>query len=154
MRALRSPLSAKALLLLSASRFIGALAGPSINVALRASFDSAPYLVELLYVESLCDSYAANPPQRNCSRRELHRILSPPRSRSGRLLRQSENVSRTLLLIRRSASVRRSYYRSRDTLVFPIRAFGQVSGPTDRGALPILQYFSRTFATSRAGGGV
>lgn len=28
-----------------------ALAAPSVNVALRASFDAAPYLVELLYVQ-------------------------------------------------------------------------------------------------------
>jgi UDP-glucose:glycoprotein glucosyltransferase len=50
MRAFRPSLSAKRLLLLSATGFIGALAGPNINVALRAAFDSAPYLVELLYV--------------------------------------------------------------------------------------------------------
>jgi hypothetical protein len=50
MRGLLSVLSVRSLVLLSAFRHIGALAGPSINVALRASFDSAPYLVELLYV--------------------------------------------------------------------------------------------------------
>ncbi|KAF2272120.1 UDP-glucose:glyco protein glucosyltransferase precursor [Westerdykella ornata] len=48
MGALQLSLCAKALLLLGASRFIGVLAGPSINVALRASFNSAPFLVELL----------------------------------------------------------------------------------------------------------
>jgi hypothetical protein len=50
MRGLLSVLSVRSLVQLSAFRHIGALAGPSINVALRASFDSAPYLVELLYV--------------------------------------------------------------------------------------------------------
>ncbi|KAF2007685.1 glycosyltransferase family 24 protein [Amniculicola lignicola CBS 123094] len=48
MRAFRSSLGWRGLLILSAFRSIGALAGPSINVALRASFNSAPYLVELL----------------------------------------------------------------------------------------------------------
>lgn len=49
MRALRSPLSSQGLLLLGVcSKFLGALASPSINVALRASWNSAPYLVELL----------------------------------------------------------------------------------------------------------
>ncbi|KAF2711570.1 glycosyltransferase family 24 protein [Pleomassaria siparia CBS 279.74] len=49
MRALASLLSAKSLFVLCAFRHIGAsLAGSSINVALRASFSSAPYLVELL----------------------------------------------------------------------------------------------------------
>lgn len=41
-------LSAKALFALCAFKHIGALASPSINVALRASFNPAPYLVELL----------------------------------------------------------------------------------------------------------
>ena len=50
MRGLVSVLSVRTLVLLSAFRYIGTLAGPSINVALRASFNSAPYLVELLYV--------------------------------------------------------------------------------------------------------
>ncbi|KAF2730093.1 UDP-glucose:glyco protein glucosyltransferas-like protein [Polyplosphaeria fusca] len=48
MRVLGSTLSLKTLFILSAFRSIGSLAGPSINVALKASFDSAPYLVELL----------------------------------------------------------------------------------------------------------
>ncbi|CAN9430885.1 unnamed protein product [Alternaria alternata] len=48
MRASASILSAKALLVLSAFRHSGAHAGPSVNVALRASFNPAPYLVELL----------------------------------------------------------------------------------------------------------
>ncbi|KAF2848212.1 glycosyltransferase family 24 protein [Plenodomus tracheiphilus IPT5] len=48
MRAPASSLSARALLALSAFRHIGALASPSINVALRAAFNPAPYLVELL----------------------------------------------------------------------------------------------------------
>ncbi|KAE8868844.1 hypothetical protein PTNB73_03897 [Pyrenophora teres f. teres] len=48
MRASASLLSAKALLALSAFRHIGAYASPSINVALRAAFSPAPYLVELL----------------------------------------------------------------------------------------------------------
>ncbi|KAF1828876.1 hypothetical protein BDW02DRAFT_511256 [Decorospora gaudefroyi] len=48
MRASAAALSAKALFVLSAFRHIGVLANPSINVALRASFHPAPYLVELL----------------------------------------------------------------------------------------------------------
>ncbi|KAF2244725.1 glycosyltransferase family 24 protein [Trematosphaeria pertusa] len=48
MRAFTSLLSARCLLVLSAFKHIGAFAGPGINVALRASFNSAPYLVELL----------------------------------------------------------------------------------------------------------
>ncbi|KAL6707789.1 killer toxin resistant protein [Coniothyrium glycines] len=48
MRASASSLSAKALLALGAFRHIGALAGSSINVQLRAAFRPAPYLVELL----------------------------------------------------------------------------------------------------------
>ncbi|KAF2687800.1 glycosyltransferase family 24 protein [Lentithecium fluviatile CBS 122367] len=48
MRGLMSLLSVRSLFLLGAYRHIGALAGPNINVALRASFNSAPYLVELL----------------------------------------------------------------------------------------------------------
>lgn len=43
-----SALGAKALLVLSAFRHAGVIAGPSINVALRAAFNPAPYLVELL----------------------------------------------------------------------------------------------------------
>jgi UDP-glucose:glycoprotein glucosyltransferase len=41
-------LSARGLFALSAVHHIGAFASPSINVALRASFNPAPYLVELL----------------------------------------------------------------------------------------------------------
>jgi UDP-glucose:glycoprotein glucosyltransferase len=41
-------LGAKALLALSAISRIGALADSNINVALKASFSPAPYLVELL----------------------------------------------------------------------------------------------------------
>jgi UDP-glucose:glycoprotein glucosyltransferase len=41
-------LSAKALFALSALGSFGALAEPSINVALEAAFRPAPYLVELL----------------------------------------------------------------------------------------------------------
>ncbi|KAI8939197.1 hypothetical protein NX059_005027 [Plenodomus lindquistii] len=48
MRASASSLSAKALIALSAFRHIGASASPSINVALKAAFNPAPYLVELL----------------------------------------------------------------------------------------------------------
>ncbi|KAF1979808.1 hypothetical protein BU23DRAFT_106258 [Bimuria novae-zelandiae CBS 107.79] len=48
MRALNSLLGVRGLLVLSAWRYLGVLAGPTINVALRASFSSAPYLVELL----------------------------------------------------------------------------------------------------------
>ncbi|KAF2876682.1 UDP-glucose:glyco protein glucosyltransferas-like protein [Massariosphaeria phaeospora] len=48
MWALNSLLSSKTLLVIGAFSHIGALAGPSINVALQASFNSAPYLVELL----------------------------------------------------------------------------------------------------------
>ncbi|KNG45048.1 glycosyltransferase family 24 protein [Stemphylium lycopersici] len=48
MRASASTLSAKALLALGAFKHIGALASPSINVALQAAFNPAPYLVELL----------------------------------------------------------------------------------------------------------
>ncbi|KAF1963536.1 hypothetical protein CC80DRAFT_8234 [Byssothecium circinans] len=48
MRVFSPLLSARNLALLSAFSHLGALAGPSINVALRASFSSAPYLVELL----------------------------------------------------------------------------------------------------------
>ncbi|KAF2195512.1 glycosyltransferase family 24 protein [Zopfia rhizophila CBS 207.26] len=48
MRALRSPLSPKSLFILSAFRPLYTFASPSINVALRASFNPAPYLVELL----------------------------------------------------------------------------------------------------------
>ncbi|KAH7118897.1 UDP-glucose:glycoprotein glucosyltransferase-like protein [Dendryphion nanum] len=48
MRVLVGSLSKKAFFALSAIRAIGVLAGPSINVALRASFNAAPYLVELL----------------------------------------------------------------------------------------------------------
>ncbi|KAF2746996.1 glycosyltransferase family 24 protein [Sporormia fimetaria CBS 119925] len=44
----RWSLGLKGLWLLSASRFLGAFASPSINAALQASFNSAPYLVELL----------------------------------------------------------------------------------------------------------
>ncbi|KAH5085410.1 hypothetical protein HBH95_026520 [Parastagonospora nodorum] len=43
-----SLLGARGLFALSAVHHIGALASPSINVALRASFSPAPYLVELL----------------------------------------------------------------------------------------------------------
>lgn len=32
-------------------------AGPAINVALQASFNAAPYLVELLYVQILTQCY-------------------------------------------------------------------------------------------------
>lgn len=48
MRAPVASAGAKALLALGALSHIGALAGPSINVALRASFNPGPYLVELL----------------------------------------------------------------------------------------------------------
>ncbi|KAF2634192.1 UDP-glucose:glyco protein glucosyltransferas-like protein [Massarina eburnea CBS 473.64] len=48
MRVFGSLVHVRGLALLSAFSHIGALAGPSINVALRASFNSAPYLVELL----------------------------------------------------------------------------------------------------------
>ncbi|KAF2115554.1 UDP-glucose:Glyco protein glucosyltransferase-domain-containing protein [Lophiotrema nucula] len=48
MRVLQLPLGLKALFVLSAFNPLGACAGPTINVALRASFNSAPYLVELL----------------------------------------------------------------------------------------------------------
>lgn len=48
MRAPASFLSARSFLALSAFRHIGAWASPSINVALRAAFNPAPYLVELL----------------------------------------------------------------------------------------------------------
>jgi len=48
MRVLNSFLSARGLAVFLACERIGALAGPTINVALRASFNSAPYLVELL----------------------------------------------------------------------------------------------------------
>jgi UDP-glucose:glycoprotein glucosyltransferase len=48
MRAPASTLCAKALFALSAFKHLGALASPSINVALQASFSPAPYLVELL----------------------------------------------------------------------------------------------------------
>ncbi|KAJ4375310.1 killer toxin resistant protein [Neocucurbitaria cava] len=48
MRASASSLSARALFALGAITHIGAFASPSINVALRASFNPAPYLVELL----------------------------------------------------------------------------------------------------------
>jgi hypothetical protein len=37
-------------LLLSAATQLCVRAGPTVNVALRASFNAAPYLVELLYV--------------------------------------------------------------------------------------------------------
>ncbi|PSN64480.1 UDP-glucose:glyco protein glucosyltransferase precursor [Corynespora cassiicola Philippines] len=59
MRVLASLLSVKALFILSAFKHIGAHAGPSINVALRASFASAPYLVELLETaaEENADAY-------------------------------------------------------------------------------------------------
>ncbi|EUC49820.1 glycosyltransferase family 24 protein [Bipolaris oryzae ATCC 44560] len=48
MRASASVLGAKALFVLTAFRHMGTLASPSINVALRAAFNPAPYLVELL----------------------------------------------------------------------------------------------------------
>ncbi|KAF2134396.1 glycosyltransferase family 24 protein [Dothidotthia symphoricarpi CBS 119687] len=48
MRASASLLSAKTLFALSTLKHIGALASPSINVALEASFSPAPFLVELL----------------------------------------------------------------------------------------------------------
>ena len=48
MRTPASLLGAKALLALSALSRIGALADSNINVALQASFNPAPYLVELL----------------------------------------------------------------------------------------------------------
>ncbi|KAF2268500.1 hypothetical protein CC78DRAFT_510304 [Lojkania enalia] len=48
MRALRSSLRLNSLFALCAFRSIGVLASPSINVGLRASFNAAPYLVELL----------------------------------------------------------------------------------------------------------
>ncbi|KAJ4303236.1 killer toxin resistant protein [Kalmusia sp. IMI 367209] len=48
MRALNSLLGARGLFVLCACGLLGARAGPTINVALRASFNSAPYLVELL----------------------------------------------------------------------------------------------------------
>ncbi|KAF9733467.1 hypothetical protein PMIN03_005521 [Paraphaeosphaeria minitans] len=48
MRALNGLLGARGLALLSASGLVGVLAGPTVNVALRASFNAAPYLVELL----------------------------------------------------------------------------------------------------------
>jgi UDP-glucose:glycoprotein glucosyltransferase len=35
-------------------------ASPAVNVALQASFDSAPYLVELLYVAHLVMAQAGN----------------------------------------------------------------------------------------------
>jgi UDP-glucose:glycoprotein glucosyltransferase len=48
MRASTPLLSVKTLLALSAISQIGALADSTINVALQASFNPAPYLVELL----------------------------------------------------------------------------------------------------------
>ncbi|KAF2478130.1 UDP-glucose:glyco protein glucosyltransferas-like protein [Lindgomyces ingoldianus] len=48
MRAFGLPLSLRSLLVLSAFGSLRAFASPSINVALRASFNSAPYLIELL----------------------------------------------------------------------------------------------------------
>lgn len=48
MRASASVLGAKALFVLAAFRHMGTLASPSINVALQAAFNPAPYLVELL----------------------------------------------------------------------------------------------------------
>ncbi|KAF2802028.1 uncharacterized protein BDZ99DRAFT_552384 [Mytilinidion resinicola] len=48
MRAIRRSLPAKALFFLGALRPLCAAASPGINVALTASFDSSPYLVELL----------------------------------------------------------------------------------------------------------
>lgn len=53
MRVLNLPSRVQGFALFSALWNIGVLAGPSINVALRASFNSAPYLVELLYGPAL-----------------------------------------------------------------------------------------------------
>ncbi|KAH7081876.1 UDP-glucose:glycoprotein glucosyltransferase-domain-containing protein [Paraphoma chrysanthemicola] len=58
MRASASLLSAPSLFALSALQSIGAFASPDINVALRASFSPAPYLVELL--ETAADENATS----------------------------------------------------------------------------------------------
>jgi UDP-glucose:glycoprotein glucosyltransferase len=78
MRAPGSVLSAPTLLALSAIHYIGAHASPSINVALRASFSPAPYLVELLFVTTPQEDTPANEAQGDRRRRKRDRILSNP----------------------------------------------------------------------------
>lgn len=53
-------------------------ASPAVNVALQASFNSPPYLLELLYVTSelASDESHTDYLQRDCSRGELDSLLS------------------------------------------------------------------------------
>lgn len=152
MRALNSLVGARGLVLLSAWSPLGALAGPTVNVALRASFHSAPYLVELLYV--LIDSsciLSTNRYQGDRCRRERNRIFPPPRSHSRRPFRYRKDGRRAFHVVCAASSIGWTHHRPRNAFVFPIRPLGALGSPEDRSTLPILQYVGGAFIEGGAG---
>ena len=152
MRALNSLVGARGLVLLSAWSPLGVLAGPTVNVALRASFHSAPYLVELLYVSMNCSCVLSTDRyQGDRCRRERNRIFPPPRPDSRWPFRHRKDGRRAFHIFCAASSVGWTHHRPRNAFVVSIRPLGAFGSPEDRSTLPILQYVGGAFIEGGAG---
>lgn len=119
------------------------VASPSVNVALRASFDAAPYLVELLYVclkqpfrGTAQLTYSSM--QRNSRPRKCYSILPPPRPHRLRLLRRCNQRQRPLRIFSSGPYTRQPSRKQGKPRLIQIRTRNPFRRPANSGALSIL----------------